>query len=212
MTVDRCIFMNNGTGMVFDGTSGSASNSFMARNTIKGFDIYASTGFKFEFNTVADNPMGLGPTNVPLVNSLLVRNGSSTACTDCPGSIVTNDITNLHLVSPDAAPYDYHIMAGSMAIDAAQGGTLRSRLRRRHASARCRPRRRRRRSRSRLTTRGALGTENHRSCGAGSRTRTPRRARTARDARPPARSGTARRAALAALASAAASVAYGVAV
>ena len=60
-------------------------------------------------------------------NSLIVRNTTNTSGdTSCTfsGSIITNDISQLHFMQPDTAPYDYHLGAGSVAIDAAVASTV----------------------------------------------------------------------------------------
>jgi hypothetical protein len=54
-------------------------------------------------------------------NNIIVRNTRQTSGTcSFPNSIVIDaNIAPLMFVSPDAEPFDYHLQAGSMAIDAA---------------------------------------------------------------------------------------------
>ena len=56
-------------------------------------------------------------------NNIFARSGNpSVASCSFPGSIVApTDITALKLKHPDSAPYDYHLLPGSSAIDAAVG-------------------------------------------------------------------------------------------
>jgi hypothetical protein len=94
---------------------------------------------RLEFNTIVDNHASPGATNAGGVvcdqngflapNNLIARNdlgGNPAAVTaqfegPClyPTSIVQNDVAGLAFASPDAQPFDYHISAGSMAIDKA---------------------------------------------------------------------------------------------
>lgn len=134
-TFDRCVASGNTTtGLRLDGGVFIVRNTFVFRNGAKGIDIFASAvGNIVEFNTIADNPIGVncvfsaGQPETPFANNILARNGVNTnggvVCT-YPDSILTSSVAGLNFVSPDAAPFDYHIQSGSTAIDAAGTTTL----------------------------------------------------------------------------------------
>ena len=132
MTVDRCVFSGDQYGMTFDGGTLKATNSFFVRNTKDGVDISSQLNtIDFEFNTIVDNGQYgvIANSFDSLPNNIVARSGSlETNCNGCqlPGSIIIHatDVSNLHFVSPDAQPYDYHLGAGSIAIDAAVAATL----------------------------------------------------------------------------------------
>jgi hypothetical protein len=134
------------------GTTFDITNNFVFRNgnntsaSFGGIDIgVASPGAsRLEFNTIVDNQATFGPLNAGGVrcgatsfsapNNIIARNlvGASTtesnaqtlgACT-YPTSTVDSAITGLAFVSPDNPPYDYHLGAGSTAIDQATTATL----------------------------------------------------------------------------------------
>lgn len=142
-TFDRCLFTGHRrTGMDLDGGLYSVTNSFVVRNSgesAKGIALYSTnSGHRIEFNTIADNidtssvNVGAGfqcnlsaPASFP--NNIIVRNTRQTsgpACTYPSSIILDSDVGGLKFKSPDAAPFDYHITAGSIAIDAATASTL----------------------------------------------------------------------------------------
>jgi hypothetical protein len=143
--IDRVILTANGDGVEAEGpTSGLITNSFAFRNTgvaIRLRTIGVSTAGEMPsiaFNTFVDNGTGIScsagnqPISVSAPNNIIARNGVNTISSgNCgqfgesfPGSMVRNDVGDLMFKSPDMPPYDYHIMSGSIAIDAALGGTL----------------------------------------------------------------------------------------
>lgn len=139
-TADRCTFSGNAsTGLLLlMNTSIAVTNSFMVRN-FRGAQVANPTGtVVFDFNTVVDNT-GSGAFGFDCAttagvtfaanNNVITRNttdvsvDNTNACT-FPGSLISSDVTTLHFVSPDTVPYDYHVMAGSIAINAAINATL----------------------------------------------------------------------------------------
>lgn len=142
-SIDRCLIAENYGGIVLDAGIYSVTNSFVVRNHNpsgfgSGVTIFStSPGNRIEFNTIADNTDT--STNVvkgiqcdlsmstSFPNNIVVRNEQQTAGPNCifPGSVVSDsNVAPLNLKSPDAAPYDYHLTAGSIAIDAATVSTL----------------------------------------------------------------------------------------
>lgn len=139
-TIDRCTFTGNGGfyALSLDGGQWAVTNSFITRNLKSGVFQFASAGVAshFEFNTVVDNAMYgvdvqadgnafVGSNNLVARNHPNLDAGSCapTACT-FPGTITLTDATTAHFVSPDSAPFDYHVGSGSVAIDAAINGSL----------------------------------------------------------------------------------------
>ncbi|HEY0192004.1 MAG TPA: right-handed parallel beta-helix repeat-containing protein [Kofleriaceae bacterium] len=136
---DRCTFDSNmGMGLDEDGAVVNVTNSFFYRNWtgISVFAFEAKPGSTFAFNTIVDNTTGIDcMTNAlspaTFANNIIARNATNIAdgtpagysCT-YPGSIITGDVGPLRFVQPDVAPYDYHISAGSSAIDAAMASTV----------------------------------------------------------------------------------------
>lgn len=125
---------NAGTALAFDSGTLSLTNSFVVRNG-GGIEFNsASTANRIEFNTIADNgaaTAGLscnpGNSQLSAPNNLFARNTPNTFGSKCtlPGSLtVDNDISAIRFVSPNAMPYDYHLSAGSLAIDAATISTI----------------------------------------------------------------------------------------
>ncbi|NVB85128.1 MAG: hypothetical protein HOV81_42575 [Kofleriaceae bacterium] len=137
-TFDGCsVHDNQGGGIGFDGGLYTLTNSFVYRNTGgAGINLFASTtGSRLEFNTVIDNSGGFGglecnggsvPSTLPnnIVARNTPRNTYGNTCTFPSSLLVDSDISQLHFKSPDAAPYDYHLTAGSIAIDAATLSTV----------------------------------------------------------------------------------------
>lgn len=144
-TIDRCFVSENMGGILLDSGLVTVTNNIVVRNyhpTQNSYGIYvfsSSPGNKIEFNTIADNGDGSslnigaglacdiqsGTASFP--SNIIVRNKRQTYGTSCmhPTSIISDtDITAVKFKSPDAAPYDYHLQAGSIAIDAATVSTL----------------------------------------------------------------------------------------
>jgi hypothetical protein len=109
-----------------DGGLYTVTNNMFTRTTA-GVSLYSEqSGNVIEFNTFVDSPLGCGmqvATSFP--NNLFARSGDpSSATCSFPGSIVApTDITALKLKHADSAPYDYHLLPGSSAIDTAVGTT-----------------------------------------------------------------------------------------
>ena len=131
--VDRSSFTGNKTALFLDAGIFVVTNNFVVRNE-EGIDLFANAGTNVEFNTIVDNTVfGLrcqsfvgGGSQFP--NNLFARNLVNTpASTSCsyPNSIsATTDIGPIKFKSPDAAPFDYHITAGSSAADLGAATTL----------------------------------------------------------------------------------------
>ncbi|MBL0213359.1 MAG: hypothetical protein IPQ07_05720 [Myxococcales bacterium] len=112
-------------------------NNFVARSPGTGVELYSTgTGNVIAFNTIVDNGLVATPsfgfdcqvtTPASFPSNIIARNQGATRGTDCtfPGSIVVDaDITALKFKQPDVAPYDYHIMPGSLAVDMGTISTL----------------------------------------------------------------------------------------
>lgn len=143
-TFDSCIVSENIGGMDLDGGLYKVTNNLIVRNyspttPSTGINLYTTeAGTKLEFNTIVDNGTGtavlgqgincnLQGVTASFPNNIIARNTKQTAGANCsyPSSIIVDtDITQLKFKSPDAAPYDYHIDIGSMAIDAATLSTV----------------------------------------------------------------------------------------
>lgn len=93
------------------------TSSIIARNGGVGADLRDGT---LAFTTIVDNIGGVVCGEGAFPGNLIARNGTETAgpCT-FPASIVQADLAGLRLAHPDAAPFDYHLTAGSSALDAA---------------------------------------------------------------------------------------------
>lgn len=148
LTVSRStISLNQAGGISITGAGStfSITNSFIYRNgdensgTYGGVNIGIATAGSnvFEFNTVTDNQAAINGGGVicniatfTAPNNIIARNevGGSTsaagaqtsgACT-YPSSLVQNDVSGLAFVDAEVpAPFDYRILTGSTAIDAA---------------------------------------------------------------------------------------------
>jgi hypothetical protein len=136
-----------GSGATFDIT-----NNFVFRNgnntagSFGGVSINpaSSMASRLEFNTIVDNQAASGSLNAGGVvcaapvfaapSNIIARNliGASTTAPnaqtlgDCtyPTSSIASDVTALRFASPDSAPYDYHVTAGSSAIGQATTSTM----------------------------------------------------------------------------------------
>lgn len=136
-TIDRCEFSGNAgyAGLYTDGGVVHITNVFAFHNAKTGIDSESDKpGNVIEFSTIVDNGgagLVLGSPGATASNNIIARNTMGPVqCANPPctytGSIVSagNDVTTLHFVSPDTQPYDYHLTAGSVAIDAATTATL----------------------------------------------------------------------------------------
>ncbi|MGE5184113.1 MAG: choice-of-anchor Q domain-containing protein [Acidobacteriota bacterium] len=140
------ILENNAGGLFLNVNTFDITNTFIVRNgnasTGNGGAVLVATqpsASRFAFNTVVDNNLpqttlaAAGVTcdlaGFAAPDNIVARNyvaGSATAtnanqagqCT-YPSSIDATAVTNLAFTSPDTAPYDYHLGAGSIAIDQA---------------------------------------------------------------------------------------------
>lgn len=138
-TIDACTIIDNQKfyGVSLDGGQWSVTNSVIAHN-VNGIYQFSSAGVvsRFDFNTVVDNTkygvdvqadgaVFSGANNLVVRNLLgnIIASSCPTACT-FPGTIALSDPATVHFKSADAQPYDYHLTAGSVAIDAAINGTL----------------------------------------------------------------------------------------
>ena len=130
--IDACTFAENtGFGMNLHRGVYKVTNSFFVRNMFTGLELFSyDAGNEFEFNTVADNASGIScrlmAGDGALPNNLIVRNQTQTSSGICsyPNSIIDADAGPVKFKRPDAPPYDYHIQAGSSAIDIAGASTL----------------------------------------------------------------------------------------
>jgi hypothetical protein len=145
LLMNRCtIFSNQGGGVLVDaGSIYQITNSFIYRNgkddsMVGGLSLLPTSSVfnKLEMNTIADNRAtataagGVNcQTNIAAPNNLIVRNyagghaGLPTDNTGIPAcdfaqSIRATDVPDFAFVTPDGeGPWDYHVTAGSMAID-----------------------------------------------------------------------------------------------
>jgi hypothetical protein len=142
------IASNQGGGIaVSSGATFVITNNFIYRNgdqdtgTYGGVNLAVATAGSnvFEFNTVVDNRASTGATRGGGVicdiagfaapNNVIARNavGANTTVSNAqtlgvctyPTSKVQNDHTGLAFVSAEAAPFDYRLLVGSVAIDQA---------------------------------------------------------------------------------------------
>ncbi|HEY1555516.1 MAG TPA: choice-of-anchor Q domain-containing protein [Kofleriaceae bacterium] len=127
--VDQTLVSSNAYGAGQVSGDFSITNSFFVRNG-GGLILGGATSPVFAFNTVADNDGAFGldcsasaafPTIV-VSSSILARNaGQNLFNTGCVESSTVDepDVSGLNFASPETAPYDYHLLAGSIAVDAA---------------------------------------------------------------------------------------------
>jgi hypothetical protein len=134
---------NNAGGLDFKTGVVKLVNNFIVRNGSSsaitgGVSLAALTSLEFDFNTVADNQSdgianaGIGGIRCAgsvknISNSIVARNrtdiavvlaGQNSGCI-LNVTIATEDSTSLKFVNEITAPYDYHLKAGSSAIDTA---------------------------------------------------------------------------------------------
>jgi hypothetical protein len=125
--VERSTFTGNQTALFLDAGLFVVTNNFIVKNQ-EGLDLFANLGTIVEHNTIADNTVfglrcqAFGSPQT-FGNNLFARNMVNTPpSTSCsyPNSIsATTDIGPIKFKSPDAAPFDYHLTAGSSAVDLA---------------------------------------------------------------------------------------------
>ena len=130
VTVERSVFKGQtNKGLNLDGGLFTITNNFLFRNVV-GADLFPNgLGTLFEFNTIVDNTsIGVScqvinnqGTALQMPNNLIARNGmnapTSPDCVFSSSMIVGSDIAPLKFKSPDSAPFDYHLTAGSSAVD-----------------------------------------------------------------------------------------------
>lgn len=137
VTVDRCRFTSNvGNGIYVQGDF-TITNSFFDHNYAGAGLVNPTMSPIFAFNTVVDNGntgilclVNTGSAHTSVDNDIIARNGTNSINTGSdpsgcsfPSSIQLPDVTSLRFKHPDSAPFDYHLMSGSTAIDAASGCT-----------------------------------------------------------------------------------------
>lgn len=129
--VERSSFIANGRSgiLLYYGTL-TATNSVFARATNgSGIGVLAaSTINEISYCTFIDNRTGVAGdlqdgATLRISGSVIGRNSNANvACTGCAleNNLVTSDLSALRFRSPDVPPYDYHLTAGSEAIDAGE--------------------------------------------------------------------------------------------
>jgi hypothetical protein len=130
LTIDRSVFTGNQIGVYLYNGLHMITNSMFVRNNESGVELCRSNTLsaRVEFSTIADNAVSAIKTcndsAVVFQNDLIVRNpmlvsSSTLPSATYPGSIITSDANAVKFMSPDMQPYDYHVTAGSSAIDQA---------------------------------------------------------------------------------------------
>jgi hypothetical protein len=114
---------------VFDNMIFKNGNATDATNGGIEFLGTVDAGSRLEFNTIVDNVAAATGTGGLICkdpqfvapNNIVARNtpGQTTGPCTFPTSLVQADVTGLAFKSPDTAPLDYHLTAGSTAIDQA---------------------------------------------------------------------------------------------
>lgn len=139
LDMDRTIVLSNETGLSLDAGVFHIRNSFIARNGF-GISLYSTgNGNTVSFCTIVDNGPGGGANNLggfdcnlqnggtgTFANNIFVRNLPTQTSGPCsfPSSISDTNISPLRFVRPDSAPYDYHLLPGSSAIDLGSSSTV----------------------------------------------------------------------------------------
>ncbi len=132
VTLDRCTVSDNGNGLNLDGGNFSVTNTFVTRNQNDAIELFLFTGQlgTFAFNTIVDNG-GIGfecnaPAGASMPNNIVARNATQTtgSCAFPSSVLADSAISPLMFVSPEVAPFDYHIKPGSIAIGAATVTTI----------------------------------------------------------------------------------------
>ncbi|MGN6106227.1 MAG: right-handed parallel beta-helix repeat-containing protein [Kofleriaceae bacterium] len=129
--IDGCEAISNSlNGFTFDYGSFVLTNSLAARNGATGIEAFTpeSGTRRFELNTISDNQTGASSNGGVFANNLIVRNRdanlSCSGCTQDGNLILGSDIAAVRFVSPDVPPYNYRLMPGSVAIDAATSSAI----------------------------------------------------------------------------------------
>ncbi|MCX5748122.1 MAG: right-handed parallel beta-helix repeat-containing protein [Proteobacteria bacterium] len=129
-SVDRSNVHDNGKGLGLDNGTFSVTNSFITHNTSHGIDLYSiNADNHVDFNTIVDNNNGIVcslSVAASFTNNIVARNAIQLGGSGCslPGSVIDVGVATLHFKSPDVAPFDYHLTAGSLAIDIAALSTM----------------------------------------------------------------------------------------
>jgi hypothetical protein len=127
------VISNGEGGLALDEGIHIVTNNMVARNFGRGVDIYTSSnGSRLEFNTIIDNGQGsvigagvqcsFATSNNSMANNIIARNTpeeTTGPCSHLMSIIIDNEIAPLKMKQPDSAPYDYHLQAGSIAVDMA---------------------------------------------------------------------------------------------
>lgn len=131
-TIHRNTFNNNTRAVFLDAGVFVVTNNFIYRNET-GIELFANAGSVVEYNTIADNSMfGFSCQGFDAAeqfgNNLLARNPENLPNPfNCsfPNTISAGtDIAPIKFKSPDVAPFDYHIQAGSSALDLGSTGKV----------------------------------------------------------------------------------------
>ena len=123
--IDRSVFENCIVNL--DGGLFTVTNNIFARNSTGTMLYTEMAGTVIEFNTFVDNAFGCGAQVAMAFPSNIFARSANPGGPNCtfPGSIIApTDISALKFKHPDSAPYDYHLLPGSTAIDAATASTL----------------------------------------------------------------------------------------
>ena len=124
-SIDRSVIESNrGRGLDLATGLYTITNSFIARNIGGVFTDIAT----IQYCTIADNGGSADPgitcgATANVGNSIIVRNTPANVSATCTptNSIVATDVSAIQFKSPDAPPYDYHLMPNSSAVDHGTG-------------------------------------------------------------------------------------------
>ncbi|HEU0029524.1 MAG TPA: right-handed parallel beta-helix repeat-containing protein [Kofleriaceae bacterium] len=133
-TLESCSVVQNAfLGVHLDIGAFDITNSIIARNGNTGLDLFTTTtGTRVEHNTIADNAgtgfnCSLQGITGTFPNNIIARNTTQLTGLNCtyPSSIIVDtDVAPIKFVSPNTAPFDYHIAAGSIAVDVANPSAI----------------------------------------------------------------------------------------
>lgn len=125
-TIERSTFaLNTETALYLDAGLHTVENNFIVRNA-RGLEVSLTTaGTKIEFNTIADNAgtgvdCGSATSTFVFPANLVTGNGTNVdaeAGCSFTGSLVLDDASLVRYKSATTQPYDYHLTAGSIAVD-----------------------------------------------------------------------------------------------
>jgi hypothetical protein len=142
VTIDRSMLYGNAAGLDLDTGRFQVTNTFITNSFGRtgGYGVEVASvepGSRFEHNTIVDNGRssttggGFNCTvqnaTAAFPNNIIARNLVQIAGTNCtfPSSIITDtDVTAIKFLGVHDAMYDYHVTAGSIAIDAATSSTV----------------------------------------------------------------------------------------